>query len=151
MPFSEVDEDFQPVPWTSAISPGVQAQGGEVYGMPVAATGDNKVVYYPKSSDQPGAFPAHESGSSDQKAMRNVVVRCISSPATWADSRGHDCYTYEQNRWCTTYGAPGIGWQSSWGKLTDFVPFTGISATAACCACGGGMATLQNEKVTTPP
>ena len=108
------------------------------------------MVYYPKSSDQPGAFPAHESGSSDQKAMRNVVVRCISSPATWADSRGHDCYTYEQNRWCTTYGAPGIGWQSSWGKLTDFVPFTGISATAACCACGGGMATLQNEKGTTP-
>ena len=41
------------------------------------------------------------------------------------------CATYKSSNWCTAAGAPGSGWQKSWGKL-------GVKAKKYCCACGGG-------------
>ena len=61
--------------------------------------------------------------------------------AFWKSSNNENCLDYAVNSYCTSNGGFGVGWNSStWGSHTDYAdPVTGISATDACCACGGGV------------
>ena len=67
------------------------------------------------------------------EAPRN---KCVDTPSDWRDSEGTTCTNY--NNYCTTTG----GYRSTWYSLRKgtFANYStnGVSATEACCACGGG-------------
>ena len=52
------------------------------------------------------------------------------------------CELYEGAEWCTPSKGYGDGWNDFWGRFGGFKR-KGISATKACCACGGG---IRNPK-----
>jgi hypothetical protein len=56
----------------------------------------------------------------------------------WITSTGSGCGDYEALQLCTADGDPGYGWDDALGALSDWVS-SGLDATQACCACGGGV------------
>ena len=56
----------------------------------------------------------------------------------WLDSYNYQCVHYEESRYCTSSGQPGVGWTAEWGRISDWKVPGGHDATEACCACGGG-------------
>lgn len=60
---------------------------------------------------------------------------CIDQPG-WEDSDGDDCEAYAQNSWCKD-GRTGSGWHEEWGSFDQFSK-DDVSASDACCSCGGG-------------
>ena len=62
---------------------------------------------------------------------------CRDEPPLWRDSGNFDCAHYGTSRWCTPAKGYGSGWSPSWGAFADF-SVAGVSATDACCLCGGG-------------
>lgn len=64
--------------------------------------------------------------------------RCVDSPGDWQDSEDMGCATYAAEQWCTGEGGYDIGWARRWGTFERHAAVDGMSATKACCACGGG-------------
>eukprot|EP00667_Euglena_gracilis_P011268 EG_transcript_11492 len=56
----------------------------------------------------------------------------------WMDRGGDDCLTYERLQWCANGQPNASGWLSTYGSFSDWA-VNGTDATAACCACGGGV------------
>ena len=77
-------------------------------------------------------------GGRRRRSGRNSSL-CTSTP-NWKDRWG-TCSQYGANRWCTSSGAAGSGWTSSWGDVNA----SGVAL--ACCACGGG---VQRTAAPTP-
>jgi len=69
-----------------------------------------------------------------------TAPHCVDTPLSWEDSKSHRCQEYAQRNWCKNTGGYGAGWKDSQGLFTDYAD-EGVSATAACCACGGGLNT----------
>lgn len=65
------------------------------------------------------------------------VPACVDSPFGWKDSHSNRCQDYARHAWCTASGGYGSGWKDHDGWLEDYAT-NGVSATMACCACGGG-------------
>jgi len=63
---------------------------------------------------------------------------CSDEPSNWRSSEGDPCSTYQRERYCTSVGSEGDGWDPGWGPISDFADSNGISALDACCGCGGG-------------
>jgi hypothetical protein len=55
----------------------------------------------------------------------------------WVDNEGYSCKEYAKEKWCTSNGKQGSGWEDRWGTISDFTN-KGKSALQACCECGGG-------------
>lgn len=76
-----------------------------------------------------------------------ITASCTSVP--WADRYGAGCELYLSNGWCNASGV-GSSWRSNWGSLEDYA-VDGVSASAACCGCGGGLhtaTTMPSENMT---
>ena len=88
-----------------------------------------------------------------------TTMRCQSDYSQWwKDSAGYTCNDYREKRWCTTDGEYG----PKWGKVTQRHSFaayasmhsssaTPISATRACCLCGGGFRVQPHHPDNTKP
>ena len=60
----------------------------------------------------------------------------------WASSSNGKCQDMEGNQYCSRTTADHLGplWDKSWGDLSDYAnKASGLDATEACCACGGGV------------
>lgn len=79
----------------------------------------------------PSSAPDDRSQLEQPKPL--IVPSCSDSERDWKDSSGRTCAQYHDNRWCTSDGGFGPGWQSSWGLFGLYG-----SADTACCICGGG-------------
>jgi hypothetical protein len=55
----------------------------------------------------------------------------------WVDNEGYSCKEYAKEKWCTSNGKQGSGWEDRWGTISDFTN-KGKNALQACCECGGG-------------
>mmetsp|Transcript_110405 Transcript_110405/g.356071 ORF Transcript_110405/g.356071 Transcript_110405/m.356071 type:complete len:706 (-) Transcript_110405:182-2299(-) len=58
--------------------------------------------------------------------------------AEWADVDGDTCQSYIEHAWCNQIGGYAIGWGAEWGTFESHSVKSKGSASAACCACGGG-------------
>jgi len=56
----------------------------------------------------------------------------------WTNQDGDTCRTYHNYDYCTSSGGTGSGWQTRWGRISDFYDNQGNTAIDACCTCGGG-------------
>ena len=61
--------------------------------------------------------------------------QCTDALADWMDSEKNTCSTYVLNKWCTSDGGYGTGWDFSWGSFATFAT-QNHSAFQACCGCG---------------
>eukprot|EP00930_Biecheleria_cincta_P024188 TRINITY_DN17344_c0_g2_i1.p1 TRINITY_DN17344_c0_g2~~TRINITY_DN17344_c0_g2_i1.p1 ORF type:complete len:1333 (+),score=177.67 TRINITY_DN17344_c0_g2_i1:277-4275(+) len=62
-----------------------------------------------------------------------------SDKKNWANQWGESCAVYAAQKYCTTAGAVGQGWNADWGSMDSTAPApVAEKPTAACCACGGG-------------
>lgn len=59
----------------------------------------------------------------------------------WRNNLDQVCSDFEEQQLCTSSGDYGVGWVPQWGTFesSDFIDANGVTATEACCACGGGM------------
>ena len=83
------------------------------------------------------AAVAREAVSLTPAAVAAAGSACTDQ-ANWANSYGEACTTYGQYDFCTPDGAPGVGWDISWGPIAEYKDLDGVSALDACCTCGGG-------------
>merc|ERR1719498_960082 len=72
---------------------------------------------------------------------------CKDQPG-WYDSEGEGCLDYANNNYCKADGTTGDGWSSEWGSL-ELYATSGLAATSACCACGGGAGSAPTQQVCT--
>mmetsp|Transcript_121988 Transcript_121988/g.352403 ORF Transcript_121988/g.352403 Transcript_121988/m.352403 type:complete len:430 (+) Transcript_121988:155-1444(+) len=63
---------------------------------------------------------------------------CRDEPPTWSDISGNTCKHYQEKEFCTPDGKPGKGWNKALYGSMGVWTLGGLSATSACCACGGG-------------
>ena len=63
------------------------------------------------------------------------IRQCTDALADWMDSEKNTCSTYVLNKWCTSDGGYGTGWDFSWGSFATFAT-QNHSAFQACCGCG---------------
>jgi len=66
----------------------------------------------------------------------NVKSQCVDTVG-WKDTDGDECSDYLKYQFCSASGGYGSGWHSDWGVFTNY-SVDNVSATDACCACGGG-------------
>jgi len=74
--------------------------------------------------------------ATDTTTLAHEARTCEDVP-DWHDAEDEVCETYHTNQWCTSIGGYGPNWNFTWGTFNDFA-YNGVSATSACCACGGG-------------
>jgi len=83
-------------------------------------------------------------GHSKAAAPSISVPSCVDKLIAWEDSGLDRCQVYARKKFCTNTGKYGVGWKKkqTWLKkrFEDFAT-GGVSATQACCACGGGLKT----------
>jgi hypothetical protein len=89
-----------------------------------------------------GALPAAAMGKPLASSFlgsrsRAAPTACTDEPG-WEDSRKYPCDVYVSQNYCTAAGGEGNGWVPLWGTLDDFKGTNDLSATKACCGCGGG-------------
>jgi hypothetical protein len=64
----------------------------------------------------------------------------------WKDKNGYDCARYEKDKFCTTTGGYGSGWNlQAMGSFSMNVDQNVKSPVHACCTCGGGTKTFPGE------
>ena len=72
--------------------------------------------------------------------IKNIIEtteeKCTNYPF-WNDFYGDSCDAYQLQQYCTENGGIGVNWNPSWGTFEENAE-DGISATQACCKCGGG-------------
>lgn len=78
----------------------------------------------------------------------DYVVGCKDYPG-YLDKEGRSCAEYDLDHLCTPVGANGVK-LPAFTPIADFtVTSTGLSASDACCACGGGIQTSPASQGTT--
>lgn len=75
-------------------------------------------------------------GGGHRTSAGNPEHHCTDTPG-WKDVEKDTCEMYAERAYCTERGGYGAGWHSSWGTFETFAS-NHITATMACCACGGG-------------
>mmetsp|Transcript_52996 Transcript_52996/g.113722 ORF Transcript_52996/g.113722 Transcript_52996/m.113722 type:complete len:564 (+) Transcript_52996:148-1839(+) len=136
--FHLVEGNIQPVAPEDRLSPGIEAQDD------TAPDFTGWVAYFPPHDDQPGPFPMSDPDADVGATAppRSNFLTCFTSPHDWTDSHGNSCTSYEENDWCTQDGYEGNGWERAWGPLGDYAGRYGVTASEACCKCGGGIPSL---------
>lgn len=76
-------------------------------------------------------------GSRAGTLAANPPTACTDEPG-WKDSRGYECDAYVSQNYCAATGEAGNGWVPFWGAIDEYKGEGGLSATKACCGCGGG-------------
>jgi hypothetical protein len=97
------------------------------------------MVMTPLRSNSIGPTPK-PSVSSVEKTMEKGTLRPrkLVCDTNWRDNEGYSCKDYMKEKWCTVDGKQGSGWNSRWGKISNFANREGRDALQACCECGGG-------------
>jgi hypothetical protein len=76
--------------------------------------------------------------SSTDETEGTVSGGCTDDPPGWS-AAGENCGVYQTNEYCTSTGAYGTGWLSSYGLFSDWQDAVAAQdASQACCVCGGG-------------
>lgn len=118
------------------------------------------IAYWPPRTDFQPPFPepypnasvVWSTWNSTEKPVRlkNMHKDCSNEPSGWIDRKGYSCAHYSLDRWCTELGREGPGWKTSWGTIQNFTDSEGVSASRACCACGGGQTMIVVGEEETP-
>jgi len=140
-----VMDTLYPIAPEDRLMRGVDAQSGFV----LPPSYKSRLIYYPKRQEIVNPFPQlHPDPSVKWGKQPEVPIRlrknrlvCSAQPPGWADSKGYSCTMYKRKQWCSTAGGPGDGWNKDWGPITAYMQ-NAVSATQACCECGGGMTTV---------
>eukprot|EP00041_Stephanoeca_diplocostata_P020474 m.460055 g.460055 ORF g.460055 m.460055 type:complete len:725 (-) comp21588_c0_seq1:236-2410(-) len=103
-------------------------------------------------TDPPTQSPTTAAPTSPAPTTPAPTAACFDkySDYHWKDSGGDDCEAYEINLWCNADGTYGSGWDlaMTYAQWTDAA--TGLDASEACCACGGGSPTRQSKPTAAP-
>lgn len=81
--------------------------------------------------------PAADNGEMESVGAGDKHGHCTDVTG-WKDLDEEDCQAYASKSYCTEVGGVGLGWNLDWGSFAEFVFPGAQSASAACCACGGG-------------